>query len=78
MTSKRRAKFAIAAETWLTKNSPSAPVKSGDLWAGLCAEYPDLTTASERRKTPKATCMRDLRNDPAFSVADGEISLRLK
>lgn len=76
MTSKRRAKFAIAAEQWLAKHSPREPVKSAQLWSGLCEEYPALTSQTESRKTPKATCMRDLRKDPAFAVGGGEISLR--
>ncbi len=44
--------------------------------AGLSQSHPELTTPSERRKTPRATCMRDLRKDPAFAVGDGMIGLK--
>jgi len=42
----------------------------------LCKSRPDLTTPSEGRKTPKATCMRDVRNDPAFEVSGGKVTFR--
>lgn len=72
----RRSKFALAAEEWF--RSPSAPrtVSSGDLWDELCKIRPDLTSASPHRKTPRATCMRDIRKDPAFDVGGGKITYR--
>ena len=42
----------------------------------LSHHHPELTTASEHRKTLRATCMRDLRQDPMLKVAEGRISLR--
>ena len=75
MKSRRRAKFAIAAEEWLRKNSPRNAVTTKQFWEGLSKAYPLLTTPSETRKTPKATCMRDLRKDGAFAVGDGMIAL---
>jgi hypothetical protein len=72
----RRAKFAIAAEEWLRKNAVEKAITTKEFWEGLSKAYPDLTTASEARKTPKATCMRDLRKDGAFEVGGGTIALR--
>ncbi len=72
---KRRAKFAVAAETWLRKHSPTGSVETNALWSGLEKSNPELTTPSETRKTPRATCMRDLRKDPAFAVGGGRIGL---
>lgn len=72
----RRSRFAIAAEEWLRENHPTTPISTKDLWFGLSAAYPELTRASERRKTPRATCMRDLRNDVAFVVGSGMIGVR--
>jgi hypothetical protein len=71
----RRAKFAVAAESWLKKHSPKKEISTKEFWEGLSREYPEMTTPSETRKTPKATCMRDLRKDPAFIVGGGKISL---
>jgi hypothetical protein len=71
----RRAKFAVAAEEWMRKHAPSGTVSSGDLWAGLSKANPELTTPSETRKTPKATCMRDIRKDGAFDVGGGRVGL---
>lgn len=72
----RRSKFAEAAEAWLKKHGHGRTVSSDDLWNGLCKENPELTAVSEKRKTPRTTCMRDLRKDPAFSVGDRKVSLR--
>ena len=72
----RRAKFAMAAEEWFKKSAPSDSVSTADLWSALCQFYPDLTTASEHRKTPRATFKRDIRNDPLFEVGGGKVRLR--
>ena len=72
----RRSKFARAAEEWLRKHAPDRMVATDEFWAGMCATYPELTAASEQRKTPRWSCMRDLRCDPAFRVARGKISLQ--
>ena len=72
----RRAKFASAAEEWLRAHAANHPVTTQEFWDGLCRERPDLTTPSERRKTPRATCMRDVRKDAAFEVGNGHIALR--
>jgi len=77
ITVPRRSRFAAAAEEWLRKNAAGKVLSTREFWEGLCAAYPELTTPSERRKTPKATCMRDLRKDPAFQLGAGKISLRL-
>jgi hypothetical protein len=73
---RRRAKFAIAAEEWFRKTATSHPVSTVELWSALCKSYPDLTTPSENRKTPKATFMRDIRQDPMFEVGGGKVKLR--
>ncbi len=72
----RRSRFAEPAEKWLKKHAAGAPVSTKDFWGGLCKEDPDLTTPSEGRRTPKATCMRDLRKDRAFELGGGKISLK--
>ena len=71
----RRSKFAIVAEEWLRSNASGRAVSSKELWDALCALRPDLTSPSERRKTPRATCMRDLRLDDAFEVGNGKVAL---
>ena len=73
---KRRSRFAEPAEAWLRKHSGGNPVSTKEFWDGLSKERPDLTTPSEGRRTPKATCMRDLRKDPAFELGGGKIALR--
>lgn len=73
MRTSRRAKFAVAAEEWFRRHVPSGSISTKAFWAGFSQAYPGLTTPSESRKTPKATCMRDLRKDAAFSVAGGMI-----
>jgi hypothetical protein len=72
----RRSRFAAAAEEWLQKHASGRRVSTKVFWEGLSKTRPDLTTPSEGRKTPKATCMRDLRNDPAFELGAGMISLK--
>ena len=69
----RRSKFAVAAERWFRENNVRDAVPSKTLWEALGKIAPDLTTPSESRKTPKATCMRDLRHDSCFKVGDGKI-----
>lgn len=72
----RRSRFAEPAEAWLRKHAADTAVSTKVFWEGLSEDRPDLTTPSEGRKTPKATCMRDLRNDPAFELGQGRIALR--
>ncbi len=72
----RRSRFAKPAENWLRKYAAGKPVSTKKFWEGLSGEHPDLTTPSEGRKTPKATCMRDLRKDPAFELGGGTLSLK--
>ena len=55
-----------------------SPLPFSQFWRELCDLHPDLTTPNEGRKTPRATCMRDLRYDSAFVVGGGKISLREK
>lgn len=72
----RRAKFAEAAEAWFNKHAAHKTITTREFWEGLSRDYPDLTTPSEGRKTPKATCMRDVRKDGAFEVGNGKIALK--
>ena len=58
-------KLADAAYSWLLENAGDRAVPSADLWKGLQKAFPALTTASEHRKTPRTTLMRDLRVDKA-------------
>lgn len=72
----RRSRFAAPAEEWLRKHARGAGVSTKEFWEGFSKEHPELTTPTEKRKTPKATCMRDLRLDPAFELGAGRIALR--
>jgi len=72
----RRSRFATVAEEWLRAHAPDRTITTAEFWAGLESANPELTTPSERRKTPKATCMRDIRNDGAFEVGGGRVGLR--
>ena len=67
-------KFADAAYKWMHARNEN-DVSSDDLWAGLREAVPDLTETSERRKTPRTTCMRDLRKDERFTVGNRRVSL---
>lgn len=67
-------KFGSAAFTWM-KQHKKADVSTNELWQGLCETNPELTTASEMRKTPRTTCMRDLRKDGRFVVGNRRVSL---
>jgi len=71
----RRSRFAAAAESWIRKQGTLRAYSSAELWAGLCAEHAELTTPTSDRKTPRATCMRDLRADRRFSVSQGVVRL---
>lgn len=73
---RRRSRFAAPAEDWLRRHSAGKQVSTKEFWDGLSKAHPDLTTPSEGRKTPKATCMRDLRKDPAFELGGGKIWLK--
>jgi len=55
--------MADAAFRWLSKNAPRGTVSRKALWEGLCRDHPELTTPSPTRKTPRATLMRDIRQD---------------
>ena len=68
----RRSPFAIAVEAWFIA-SGSKSTSSADLWAFLEASHPEIALPSETRKTPRSTCMRDLRKDGSFEVSDGTI-----
>ena len=72
----RRSKFADAAERWMKKHASGKTVSSDELWNGLIQSDPELCAASESRKTPRTTCMRDLRKDSRFEVGDRKIRLR--
>jgi hypothetical protein len=72
----RRSRFAAAAAEWFRVAAPGNTVSTAALWASLRERHPDLTTPTERRKTPRATCMRDLRKDPAFEVSGGRVHFK--
>ncbi len=67
-------KFSKAAFEWMQRHK-KVEVASDELWAGLCATYPELTTVTEHRKTPRTTCMRDLRKDARFIIRERRIRL---
>jgi hypothetical protein len=68
-------KMSEAAFAWMEKYH-HRDVSSDELWRGLQAERPDLATKTPARKTPRTTCMRDLRKDTRFVVAGGRVMLR--
>ena len=72
----RRSRFATAAEEWLRRHAPGRTISTDELWTGLTKAHPALTAATPERKTPRTTCMRDLRKDPVFLVGDRKVSLR--
>lgn len=67
-------RFGDAAFSWM-RSKKLKIVTSNELWAGLCAAHPELTQKSATRKTPRTTCMRDLRKDARFIVGKGQISI---
>lgn len=73
---KKRSRFAIAAEQWFKQNAPDMVLPTADFWLRFSVAEPFLTAQSAMRKTPRWTCMRDLRNDGAFVVAKGKVSLK--
>jgi hypothetical protein len=68
-------KFSNAVYAWMQKNKKH-DVTTNELWDGLSKSNPDLTTPSEQRKTPRTTCMRDLRKDERFKVGDRRVALK--
>jgi len=59
----RSSRFAQAAYDWLCKFAPDRAVPTNELWLGLKRANPELTAITDHRKTPRTTCMRDLRTD---------------
>lgn len=72
----RRARFAEVAEIWLRIHAGGGTVSTDELWKGLSLEHPELTTPTNERKTPRTTCMRDLRKDGAFEIGNRRVSLK--
>ena len=68
-------RFSDAAYSWMQKNK-KAEVSTDELWSGLSKAHPELTTASEKRKTPRTTCMRDLRKDERFEVGNRRVAVK--
>jgi len=67
-------RFSRATYEWMRRHDKQE-VSSNELWAGLTESNPELTIATAARKTPRTTCMRDLRKDPRFDVGDRRIRL---
>jgi len=67
-------RFSDAAFKWMSKQRVTE-ISSNELWAGLQREFPELTTVSSNRKTPRTTMMRDLRKDTRFTVQNREITI---
>jgi hypothetical protein len=53
------------------------PVSSDELWSGLKEQFPELTSMTPTRKTPRNTMMRDIRLDKKgrFRMQDRRIGL---
>lgn len=73
----KSSRFADAVYEWLKSHAPNKAVPTNELWQALEKTHPELTTATEKRKTPRTTCMRDLRVDKAkrFIVANRMVRL---
>ncbi len=71
----RRRPFVIIAEAYLRQHAPNKTITTNDFWRGLSAEHPELCSITPNRKTPRQSCLRDLRSDPAFQVGDRKIAL---
>jgi len=67
-------RFADAAFEWMRKHK-KREVPTDELWFGLSESNPELTTPSEGRKTPRTTCMRDLRKDHRFIVGNRRVAI---
>ncbi len=74
---RRRSRFIEPAKEWLSKHNGREPITLRDFWQGLSLNYPELTQPSEGRKTPRATCMRDLRYSSDFEVIKGTIRIKI-
>jgi hypothetical protein len=70
-------KLSDAAFAWMQRNQ-RLTVSSDELWNALRATRPDLTDTTPTRKTPRTTCMRDLRKDSRFAVGKGQINLKVR
>jgi hypothetical protein len=70
-------RLANAAYDWLLKNAPPEGVTTTALWDGMLEAFPALTAASEDRKTPRNTLIRDMRVDrfDRFDVDRGWVRL---
>jgi hypothetical protein len=70
-------RFADAAFSWLQEHALERKVTTRELWDGLCLADPELTAASEKRKTPYSTFLRDIRLDSKhrFIVGGGFVEL---
>lgn len=67
-------KFSDAA--YQIVHAHKGPMTTRDLWAALEAKHPELTTKTPTRKTPRTTCMRDVKKDARFDSAGGKVALR--
>ena len=69
--------FADLAHKWLCEHAPDKKLSSKEFWAGMCATDPEMTTPTEKRKTPYNTLIRDMRQDSKrrFLVVGGFVSL---
>lgn len=58
------------------QRNKKSEVSTDELWAGLSKAHPELTTPSPTRKTPRTTCMRDLRKDDRFQVGNRRVAVK--
>lgn len=73
----RGSRFADAAHAWMARFARGRAISTHELWKGLQSEYPDLTKVTAQRKTPRTTCMRDLRTDKAKRFVIEKRTVRL-
>jgi hypothetical protein len=70
-------KIADAAFEWLTLHAPPSGVSTKTLWESMQEAYPELTSRTETRKTPRNTLIRDMRLDAwgRFEILNGHVRL---
>jgi hypothetical protein len=71
-------RFADAAYEWLLAHAPPEGTTTKEMWEGLELTVPELTTPSDKRKTPYNTLIRDMRLDRfgRFEIDHGRVKLR--
>ena len=70
----KRSQFVDAAKAVFAQEGIST-LPTRTLWKNISEKYPELVATSEKRKTPRVTCFRDLRKAGDFVVVKGKVTL---